>query len=152
MPIRLRLTLVVAAGTIVLVGLAGLLGPRVLRASLVTAIDEHLAQRSRPMVADPDDSTVDQEDRRDEVAASPDSFVQVLDPSGAVLASSPGLPSRRLVPESVLARLGTSSRVGFEEFLSNFIGKLTHDLFDRQLIPIDTGRRKVVRVFQFHRL
>lgn len=136
MPIRLRLTLVVAAGTIVLVGLAGLLGPRVLRASLVTAIDEHLAQRSRPIVvvvADPDDSTVDQEDLRDEVAASPDSFVQVLDPSGAVLASSPGLPSRRLVPESVLARLGTSSRVGFEEFLYGAGGERVRML----AVPVD---------------
>ena len=98
MPIRLRLTLVVAAVTIVLVGLAGMLGTRVLRASLVAAIDEHLVQRSRPIlvvVTDPDDITVDQEDLRDEVAASPDSFVQVLDPSGGVLASSPGLPTRR---------------------------------------------------------
>ena len=126
MPIRLRLTLVVAAGTIVLVGLAGLLGPRVLRASLVAAIDEHLAQRSRPIlvvVTDPDDSTVDREDLRDEVAASPDSFVQVLDPSGSVLASSPGLPSRALVPEPVLARLRTSSRVAFEELLNGAGGE-----------------------------
>jgi two-component system OmpR family sensor kinase len=126
MPIRLRLTLVVAALTIVLVGLAGLLGPRVLRASLVAAIDEHFVERSRPIlvvVTDPDDSTVDQEELRDEVAVSPDSFVQVLDPSGGVLASSPGLPTRPLVPASVLARLTTDSRVGFEAFLDGAGGE-----------------------------
>ena len=126
MPIRLRLTLVVAAVTILLVGLAGLLGPRVLRASLVATIDEHLVQRSRPIlvvVTDPDDTTVDQEDLRDEVAASPDSFVQVLDPSGSVLASSPGLPTRPLAPDSVLAGLRTGSRAGFEAFLDGAGGE-----------------------------
>ena len=126
MPIRLRLTLVVAAVTIVLVGLAGLLGPRVLRASLVAAIDEHLVQRSRPIlmvVTDSDDRTVDQGDLHDQSAVSPDSFVQVLDPSGRVLASSPGLPSRPLAPEPVLARLAASSRVGFEQFLDGAVGE-----------------------------
>jgi two-component system OmpR family sensor kinase len=118
MPIRLRLTLVVAAATILLAGLAGLLGPRALQTSLVDAIDEHLAQRATPItvvLTDPDDTTVDLGDVRDEVNASPGSFVQVLDPSGSVLASSPGLPNRPLVPASVLAHLTTGNPVGFEE-------------------------------------
>jgi two-component system OmpR family sensor kinase len=118
MPIRLRLTLVVAAATILLAGLAGLLGPRALQTSLVEAIDEHLAQRATPItvvLTDPDDTTVDLGDLGDEVNASPGSFVQVLDPSGRVLASSAGLPNRPLVPASVLARLTTGSPIGFEE-------------------------------------
>jgi signal transduction histidine kinase len=121
MPIRLRLTLVVAAATILLVGLAGLLGPPVLRASLVEAIDEHLVQRTRPIIVvltDKDDTAVDLGDVRDEVNASPESFVQVLDPSGGVLASSPGLPNRPLVPASMLARLARGGRVGFEQSLA----------------------------------
>jgi signal transduction histidine kinase len=120
-PIRLRLTLVVAAATIVLIGIAGLLGPRALRASLVEAIDEHLVQRTRPIIVvltDKDDPAVDLGDLGDEVNAAPESFVQVLDPSGRVLASSPGLPDRSLVPASVLARLTAGSPVGFEEPLA----------------------------------
>jgi two-component system OmpR family sensor kinase len=107
-PIRLRLTLVVAATTIALVVLAGLLGPRVLRASLVHAIDEDLARRATAIgraVTDPDDDTVDVGDLRDEVNSSPESIAQVLDAGGRVLASSSGLQNRPLVPPPVLARL-----------------------------------------------
>ena len=45
MPIRLRLTLVVAATTILLVAVAGLLGPRVLRASLAQAQSNYAAAK-----------------------------------------------------------------------------------------------------------
>jgi two-component system, OmpR family, sensor kinase len=107
-PIRLRLTLVVAATTIALVAVVGLLGPRALRASLVDAIDQDLAGRVTPIVravTDPDDDTVDVGDLRDEVNAVPESFAQILNPSGRVLAASPGLESRPLVPAPVLAGL-----------------------------------------------
>jgi two-component system OmpR family sensor kinase len=120
-PIRLRLTLVVAAVTILLVVVGGLLGPRALRASLVASIDEDLARRATPIgraVTDPDDDTVDVGDLRDEVNAVPESFAQVLDSSGRVLASSPGVGDRPLVPPLVpgwvVARLA-SGPVGFEQ-------------------------------------
>jgi two-component system, OmpR family, sensor kinase len=107
-PIRLRLTLVVAATTIALVAVVGLLGPRALRASLVDAVDQDLAGRVTPIVravTDPDDDTVDVGDLRDEVNAVPESFAQILNPSGRVLAASPGLESRPLVPAPLLAGL-----------------------------------------------
>jgi two-component system, OmpR family, sensor kinase len=107
-PIRLRLTLVVAATTIALVAVVGLLGPRALRASLVDAVDQDLAGRVTPIVravTDPDDDTVDVGDLRDEVNAVPESFAQILNPSGRVLAASPGLENRPLVPAPVLASL-----------------------------------------------
>jgi two-component system, OmpR family, sensor kinase len=116
-PIRLRLTLVVAATTIALVTIAGLLGPRVLRASLVHAIDQDLAGRATPIgraVTDPDDDTVDVGDLRDEVNRQPETIAQVLDATGRVLASSSGLQDRPLVPAPVLARL-TVSPVSFEQ-------------------------------------
>ena len=102
MPIRLRLTLVVAAATVVLVSLAGLLGPAAMRASLLHAIDQDLAGRAAPIVRvlamDNDEhGHVDLEDLRDEVLAAPEPYVQVLDPSGRVLASSPALPDQPLV-------------------------------------------------------
>ena len=49
MPIRLRLTLMVAAVTIALVAIAWTLGPRALRGSLVDAIDEDLAAVGIPV-------------------------------------------------------------------------------------------------------
>jgi two-component system OmpR family sensor kinase len=107
-PIRLRLTLVVAATTIALVAIAWMLGPRALRASLVDAIDEDLVGRVMPIVravTDTDDDTVDVGDLRDEVNAVPESFAQILNPSGRVLAASPGLENRPLVPAPVLAGL-----------------------------------------------
>jgi two-component system, OmpR family, sensor kinase len=107
-PIRLRLTLVVAATTILLVALGGLLGPRVLRTSLVDAIDEDLARRAIPIgraVTDPDDAEVDVGDLHDEVNHLPESIAQILNPSGRVLASSAGLQTRPLVPGSLVARL-----------------------------------------------
>jgi two-component system OmpR family sensor kinase len=109
-PIRLRLTLMVAAVTIALVAIAWTLGPRALRGSLVDAIDEDLAGRATPIsraVTDTDDAAVDVGDLRDEVNAIPESFAQVLDPSGRVLAASPGLDHRPLVPAPVLAGLAT---------------------------------------------
>lgn len=109
MPIRLRLTLVVAAATIVLVAVGGLLGPRVLRTSLVDAIDEDLARRAIPIgraVTDPDDPEVDVGDLHDEVNRLPESIAQILDPSGRVLAASAGLQQQPLVPTPLLARLG----------------------------------------------
>jgi two-component system, OmpR family, sensor kinase len=108
-PIRLRLTLVVAAATIVLVAVGGLLGPRVLRTSLVDAIDEDLARRAIPIgraVTDPDDPEVDVGDLHDEVNRLPESIAQILDPSGRVLAASAGLQQQPLVPTPLLARLG----------------------------------------------
>jgi two-component system, OmpR family, sensor kinase len=116
-PIRLRLTLVVAATTIALVAIGGLLGPRVLRASLVDAIDQDLARRATPIsraVTDPDDDTVDAGDLRDEVNRLPESIAQVLDSSGHILASSAGLQNRPLVPAPVLARLADGP-VNFEQ-------------------------------------
>jgi two-component system OmpR family sensor kinase len=118
-PIRLRLTLVVAATTIVLVAVVGLLGPRVLRASLVHAIDEDLASRAVPIgraVTDPDDDSVDVGDLRDEVNRQPETIAQVLDAGGRVLASSSGLQNRPLVPAPVLARL-SAGPVRFEQAL-----------------------------------
>jgi two-component system OmpR family sensor kinase len=105
MPIRLRLTLVVAAATIVLVGLAGLLGPPTMHASLLHSLDQDLARRAAPIarvLAEDTDKhgNVDLEDLRDEVLASPEPFVQILDPSGSVLASSPALSDQPLVPVS----------------------------------------------------
>jgi two-component system, OmpR family, sensor kinase len=107
-PIRLRLTLVVAAATVVLVSLAGLLGPAAMRASLLHSLDRDLAGRAAPIVrvlaTDNDEhGNVDLEDLRDEVLASPEPYVQVLDPSGGALASSPALPDQPLVPATALA-------------------------------------------------
>jgi two-component system, OmpR family, sensor kinase len=124
-PIRLRLTLVVAATTIVLVAVAGLLGPRVLRASLVHAIDEDLAHRASQIgrvVTDPDDDTVDIGDLREEVNSSPEAIAQVLDAGGRVLASSSGLRDRPLAPSPVLARLAAGP-VRFERPLPGGAGE-----------------------------
>jgi two-component system OmpR family sensor kinase len=124
-PIRLRLTLVVAATTILLVAIGGLLGPRVLRASLVDAIDQDLARRAAPIsraVTDPDDDTVDVGDLRDEVNRLPESIAQVLDSSGRVLASSAGLPNQPLVPAPLLARLADGP-VNFEQPLPSGAGE-----------------------------
>jgi two-component system, OmpR family, sensor kinase len=124
-PIRLRLTLVVAATTILLVAVAGLLGPRVLRASLVHAIDEDLARRAAPIgraVTDSDDDTVDIGDLHDEVSRLPEAVAQVLDAGGRVLASSPGLQNRPLVPAPVLARL-TAGPASFEQRLPGDAGE-----------------------------
>jgi two-component system, OmpR family, sensor kinase len=124
-PIRLRLTLVVAATTIILVAVAGLLGPRVLRASLVHAIDQDLASRATPIgraVTDPDDDPVDLGDLRDEVNSSPEAIAQVLDSGGRVLASSSGLRNRPLVPPPELARLAAGP-VSFEQPLPSDAGE-----------------------------
>jgi two-component system OmpR family sensor kinase len=110
MPIRLRLTLVVAVATIMLVSLAGLLGPAAMEASLLHSIDQDLAGRAAPiarvLATDRDEQgNVDLEDLRDEVLASPEPYVQVLDPSGHVLVSSPALPDQPLVSASAQADL-----------------------------------------------
>ncbi len=114
MPIRLRLTLVVAAAAILLTAIAGLLGTRGLRASLLRPIDQDLARRIAPIVRELNDFDNDGEradanlaDLRDEVASPSESFAQVLDPSWRVLAASPGLPGEALLSSSVLAGLPT---------------------------------------------
>jgi two-component system, OmpR family, sensor kinase len=124
-PIRLRLTLVVAATTIALVAVGGLLGPRVLRISLVHAIDQDLARRAIPIgraVTDPDDAEVDVGDLHDEVNRLPEALAQVLDGGGRVLASSAGLEKRPLVPAPVLARLADGP-VTFEQPFSSEAGE-----------------------------
>jgi two-component system OmpR family sensor kinase len=124
-PIRLRLTLVVAAATIALVAVGGLFGPQVLRASLVDAIDSDLTRRATPIgraVTDTDDSEVDVGDLHDEVNRLPESIAQVLDSSGRVLASSSGLQNRPLVSAPVLARAATSP-VSFEQALPGSAGE-----------------------------
>jgi two-component system, OmpR family, sensor kinase len=108
MPIRLRLTLVVATATIVLVCLTTLLGPPAMHAGLLHSLDQDLAGRAAPIarvVAEDSNErgTVDLEDLRDEVLASLEPFVQVLGPSGSVMASSPALASQPLVPASTRA-------------------------------------------------
>lgn len=121
MPIRWRLTLVVTAATILLAGLAGLVGTWGLRASVVDSIDRDLARRAAPITreltkeGDDDHPGVDVEDLAKEISASPDSFAQVLDPAGRILVASPGLPNQPLVPPARLANL--TSPVGFEERL-----------------------------------
>jgi two-component system, OmpR family, sensor kinase len=121
-PIRWRLTLVVTAATILLAGLAGLVGTRGLRASVLDSIDRDLARRAAPITreltdeGDEDHPGVDMEDLAKEISASPDSFAQVLDPAGRVLVASPGLPNQSLVAPSALRGV-TSRPVGFEERL-----------------------------------
>lgn len=125
MPIRLRLTLLVAAAAILLAGLAGVLGTQGLRTSLVHAIDHDLSRRVAPIVRvlteeSEDDHRGEQgvelKDLQEEVSASPEGFAQVLDPAGRILAASPGLPNRPLVPASAVAGL-SGSPVGFDERL-----------------------------------
>jgi signal transduction histidine kinase len=118
MPIRLRLTLLVAAATILLAGIAGLLGTQGLRSSLVHAVDRDLGRRAAPIARvlaeeGDDEHQVDLKDLGEEVSASPDTFAQVLDPAGRILVSSVGLANRPLVPASVVAGLGNSP-VGFD--------------------------------------
>jgi len=114
MPIRLRLTLAVAAAALLLAILTVVLGTLGLRASLLRSIDQDLTRRAASTARELNDvdnteerGGLDFRDLRDEVYAHAESSVQVIDPSGGILVASPGLPSRALVSPSVLAGLTT---------------------------------------------
>ncbi len=134
MPIRLRLVLVVAAAAAVLAVVGGLAGTWGLRVSLVASIDQGLRQASAPLlstVSRQEDSggggrgrggggggggdsgrsggAIEVRDLQEQINATPDAFVQVLDPAGGVVASSPALKGAGLVPAAVRARLGGGS-------------------------------------------
>ena len=133
MPIRLRLVLVVAAAAAVLAVVGGLAGTWSLRVSLVASIDQGLRQASAPLlstVSRQEDSggggrgrgggggggdsgrsggAIEVRDLQEQINATPDAFVQVLDPAGGVVASSPALKGAGLVPAAVRARLGGGS-------------------------------------------
>jgi two-component system OmpR family sensor kinase len=128
-PIRLRLVLVVAAAAAVLAVVGGLAGTWGLRVSLVASIDQGLRQASAPLlssVSRQEDSggggqgrgggdsgrlggAIEVRDLQEQINATPDAFVQVLDPAGGVVASSPALEGAGLVPAAVRARLGGGS-------------------------------------------
>jgi hypothetical protein len=133
-PIRLRLVLVVAAAAAVLAVVGGLAGTWGLRVSLVASIDQGLRQASAPLlstVSRQEDSggggrgrggggggggdsgrsggAIEVRDLQEQINATPDAFVQVLDPAGGVVASSPALKGAGLVPAAVRARLGGGS-------------------------------------------
>lgn len=132
MPIRLRLVLVVATAALVLAAVGGVLGTWGLRVSLVGSIDQGLQQASAPLVSivgkeddrggggsgggsgrgsggGGDDGGIEVDDLRERIAATPDTFAQVLNPAGGVVASSSGLRGAELVPAAVRARLGDGS-------------------------------------------
>src|SRR5919199_3685874 len=99
MPIRWRLTLVVAGAALVLIALTGVLGLLALRASLLRSIDKDLARRAAPIVDDlrgvgggEEPAAVVLADLRDELAGAAELPVQVVGPSGRVEVTSPGLP------------------------------------------------------------
>jgi len=128
-PIRLRLVLVVAAAAVVLAVVGALAGTWGLRVSLIGSIDQGLRQASAPLqgiVSKQEDSggggrgrdggggdhqggEIEARDLQEQVAATPDAFVQVLNPAGAVVASSSGLMGAELVPAGVRARLSGGS-------------------------------------------
>jgi len=133
-PIRLRLVLVVAAAAAVLAVVGGLAGTWGLRVSLVASIDQGLRQASAPLlstVSRQEESggggrgrggggggggdsgrsggAIEVRDLQEQINATPDAFVQVLDPAGGVVASSPALKGAGLVPAAVRARLGGGS-------------------------------------------
>src|SRR5919199_209963 len=90
MPIRWRLTLVVAGAALVLIALTGVLGLLALRASLLRSIDKDLAHRAAPVVDDlrgvdggEEPAAVVLADLRDELAGAAELPVQVVGPSGA---------------------------------------------------------------------
>jgi two-component system, OmpR family, sensor kinase len=134
-PIRLRLVLVVAAAAALLAVVGGLAGTWGLRVSLAASIDQGLRQASAPLlstVGRQEDSggggrgsggsgggggdtsrrsggAIEVRDLQEQINATPDAFVQVLDPAGGVVASSPALEGAGLVPAAVRARLGDGS-------------------------------------------
>ena len=145
MPIRVRLVLVVALATVVLSAVGVLLGTFSLRVSLLGSIDEQLRQRSMPIVRvlkeDEDEGEVDLRDLREQLTAAPDSFVQVLDPTGAVLAASQGVGTA-LVPASVRQRLAGGS-VSYQERVGGAQGDRARLL----AVPVErTDGRYVVAV------
>jgi two-component system, OmpR family, sensor kinase len=112
MPIRWRLTLVVAGAALVLIGLTGVLGLLALRASLLRSIDRDLARRAAPIVDDlrgvdagEEPAAVVLADLRGELAGAAELPVQVVGPSGRVVVTSPGLPGRPSASPSLLASL-----------------------------------------------
>src|SRR5512132_479910 len=115
MPIRLRLALVVAAATILLAAVGGLLAAWGLRTSLLRSVDQELANRAvRVVQVLHHEDEVELDELREQLAATRESFAQVLDPSGRPVAAAPGLAGQRLVPGSVLAGL-TTRPVGFQQ-------------------------------------
>src|SRR6266540_4053094 len=109
MPIRLRLALVVAAAAILLAAVGGLLAAWGLRTSLLRSVDQELANRAARVVQVlHDEDEVELDELRERLAATRESFSQVLDPSGRPLAAAPGLAGQRLggVAVVVLGSLG----------------------------------------------
>src|SRR6266540_2224212 len=91
MPIRLRLALVVAAAAILLAAVGGLLAAWGLRTSLLRSVDQELANRAARVVQVlHDEDEVELDELRERLAATRESFSQVLDPSGRPLAAAPG--------------------------------------------------------------
>jgi two-component system, OmpR family, sensor kinase len=134
-PIRVRLVLVVAAAAVVLAVVGGLAGTWGLRVSLDASIDQGLRHASDPLRTTlaakedsggggrgrggggggggddsrlPDDS-IEIRDLREQIAATPDALVEVLNPAGGVVDSSSALKGAELVPAAVRARLGAGS-------------------------------------------
>jgi hypothetical protein len=130
-PIRLRLVLVVTAAAVVLAVVGGLAGTWGLRVSLISSIDQSLRQASVPIraiVSKEEDSgggrgggrgggddrsrresQIEVADLREQIAATPDAVVQVLNPAGGVVASSAGLRGAELVPAAVRGGLDAGS-------------------------------------------
>src|SRR6266545_3751573 len=91
MPIRLRLALVVAAAAILLAAVGGLLAAWGLRTSLLRSVDQELANRAARVVQVlHDEDEVELDELRERLAATRESFSQVLDPSGRPLAAAQG--------------------------------------------------------------
>jgi signal transduction histidine kinase len=136
-PIRLRLVLVVAAAAVVLAVVGGLAGTWGLRVSLTGSIDQGLRQASGSLltiVRHEEDSGggrgqgrggggggedsgggggggggLEVSDLQERIDALPDTLVQVLDPAGAVVASSSAVRNAQLVPAAVRAGTGSGS-------------------------------------------
>jgi two-component system OmpR family sensor kinase len=136
-PIRLRLMLVVTAAAVVLAVVGAVAGTWGLRVGLLGSIDQQLRQASAPLravVAKQEDSGggrgrdrggggndrqtqgggLEVRDLQEQIAATPDALVQVLNPAGGVVAASSGLAGAQLVPAAVRARLGADP-VSYEQ-------------------------------------
>ncbi len=124
--------LVVTAAAVVLAVVGAVAGTWGLRVGLVGSIDQGLRQASAPLQTivnkqegsgrgrggsgggGGDDQqrvggAVEVRDLEEQIAVTPDAFVQVLNPAGGVVASSSGLTGAELVPAAVRARLGDGS-------------------------------------------
>src|SRR5574341_1864601 len=116
--------LVVTAAAVVLAVGGAVAGTWGLRVGLVGSIDQGLRQASAPLqtiVGKQEDAgrgrgdggndrprvdEIEIHDLEEQIAATPDAVVQVLNPTGGVVASSSGLAGAELVPAAVRARLG----------------------------------------------